>query len=297
MKISFIDMWSEKGGVPLYNIDNILEYNPTNIPQKITEGVGLLHKNYLCKFFNDIVIVNDPTEADVLIFSIFGNKHINYNKSKLFIGYEARAKKNINSGFPTISSFDSSKTNFYLPLYTFYFGFGIYNEINNIKKINVPKKFAICIISNTNCLYRNNFVKRLMEYKHIDCYGKLYKNTYDLIIETTSWYDPRLIDKISEYKFMICMENEKLKGYHTEKIVLAYKAGVIPIYWGDPNIKNIFYSNTFIDIIDIERTIRMIKTIDEDDELYLAMINTHKCIQSVSEESYLQFLNNIFYKS
>lgn len=46
-----------------------------------------------------------------------------------------------------------------------------------------------------------------------------------------NWQD--LYKKYSEYNFALVMENHKHSGYVTEKIFIAFRAGAIPIYWGD----------------------------------------------------------------
>ena len=54
--------------------------------------------------------------------------------------------------------------------------------------------------------------------------------------------------KMSQFDFAICFENVYgIPDYVTEKITDAMTAGVIPIYYGCPNIYDYFPSNTFID--------------------------------------------------
>ena len=51
---------------------------------------------------------------------------------------------------------------------------------------------------------------------------------------------------LSEYKFNLAMENGSSRGYITEKIIEAWAAGCIPIYWGDPIIAKSFNEEAFI---------------------------------------------------
>jgi hypothetical protein len=56
------------------------------------------------------------------------------------------------------------------------------------------------------------------------------------------------IQTLANYKFSICYENTSDKeGYITEKIFDCFKAGVIPVYLGAPNIEKIVPTNCFID--------------------------------------------------
>lgn len=62
-----------------------------------------------------------------------------------------------------------------------------------------------------------------------------------------------------DYNFVFAMENAKMRGYVSEKIINAYDAGSIPIYWGDSQrgdsqrgdsqiAKRFFNPNSYIDV-------------------------------------------------
>ena len=56
------------------------------------------------------------------------------------------------------------------------------------------------------------------------------------------------IRRLATYKFCICYENlAGKKGYITEKILDAFKARCVPIYWGASNIDKYFPKEMFID--------------------------------------------------
>jgi len=50
-------------------------------------------------------------------------------------------------------------------------------------------------------------------------------------------YSPELLRFLSEYKFMIAIENAACPDYITEKFWRPLIMGVIPIYFGSPTIK------------------------------------------------------------
>ena len=52
------------------------------------------------------------------------------------------------------------------------------------------------------------------------------------------------------YKFAICFENMSYPGYITEKIIDCFKAGVIPIYLGAPDISDFVPKSAFIDLLE-----------------------------------------------
>lgn len=53
---------------------------------------------------------------------------------------------------------------------------------------------------------------------------------------------------ITNYKFAICFENMSFPGYVTEKIIDCFRAGVIPIYLGAPDIGDFIPKASFIDL-------------------------------------------------
>mmetsp|Transcript_24883 Transcript_24883/g.34738 ORF Transcript_24883/g.34738 Transcript_24883/m.34738 type:complete len:251 (+) Transcript_24883:3-755(+) len=54
------------------------------------------------------------------------------------------------------------------------------------------------------------------------------------------------IKTFQRYKFAITFENRQLKGYLTEKIMNALLAGIVPIYFGAPDIRKYINGKRFI---------------------------------------------------
>jgi hypothetical protein len=50
----------------------------------------------------------------------------------------------------------------------------------------------------------------------------------------------------SQYRYCLAMENTQTSGYITEKIILAYLGGCIPIYWGTKEVFDVFHKESFI---------------------------------------------------
>jgi hypothetical protein len=57
---------------------------------------------------------------------------------------------------------------------------------------------------------------------------------------------------LKQYKFAFCFENCVFPGYITEKIFDVMFANCVPIYYGDPNIKNIVPPQAFLDVRDFK---------------------------------------------
>jgi hypothetical protein len=54
-------------------------------------------------------------------------------------------------------------------------------------------------------------------------------------------------DVLGRARFVLCFENQRSEGYHTEKLFDAIAAGAVPIYWGDPRITEAVPATAFID--------------------------------------------------
>lgn len=61
------------------------------------------------------------------------------------------------------------------------------------------------------------------------------------------------MDKVEWYKgyrFAIAFENTRVPGYVSEKIMHAFAAGAVPIYWGAPDVTRYFNPRAFINAAD-----------------------------------------------
>ncbi|MBQ6733889.1 MAG: hypothetical protein IJR00_03160 [Lachnospiraceae bacterium] len=78
------------------------------------------------------------------------------------------------------------------------------------------------------------------------------------------------IEFLSGFKFALATENISYPGYTTEKIVDAFAAGCIPVYWGDPEVGKIFNTEAFVNLMDyasLDDALEEIRKIDTDEAL------------------------------
>lgn len=274
IKINFVDFWSN------------FDYKKFIIYQ-------ILSKKY------KIEISDNP---DYLFFSCFGYNHLKYNDCiKIFYTGE-NVIPNFNQcdyaiGFHYIEFEDR-----YLR-YPLFLAFENYLELSkmaDIKHLNknnykIRNKFCNMVVSNNSCEYRNNFFLKLSKYKKVDSGGGYLNNIGGPVTSK--------LDFQKSYKFSIAFENSSTNGYTTEKIIDAFAAGGIPIYWGDPLIDKIFNPKAFINAKKFksdQELIDYIKKIDNDEKLYKSYIKEPVFIDKnylKKEEKKLEkFLNNIFDK-
>jgi hypothetical protein len=235
-------------------------------------------------------------------------KNLYPGKKKIYINFES--VKEIGYSNTLYISSALTNNNYYLPIYTCYYGFGIYNFLKEKRQLLLEtdfnnKKNIISIISNTNGAFRNNFLLKLMEKINVDNYGKYKRNILNEIISKSTWFDPRIGNIIKNYKFVLCMENVGKIGYHTEKIMHGFRNNVIPIYWGDTNCIKIFNSKAYINVneLGIERSIDKIIELSQDINKYNEMLSEPILLEDsillsnefkkyLSEETFIKIINN-----
>ena len=135
----------------------------------------------------------------------------------------------------------------------------------NALKYHNRTKFCAAVISNGQGA-RIWFIHELSKYKKVDMGGRYHNNVGTI---------KNKIEFLSSYKFSIGMENSEGDGYLTEKLIDAFLAGTIPIYYGDYTVDEFINPKSFIlirDKHDIQEKIEYIKKIDNDDELYLSIL-------------------------
>lgn len=158
----------------------------------------------------------------------------------------------------------------------------------------LKRKFCSFVVSNANSCHplRRLFFERLGKYKRVDSGGRWLNNIGGPVKDKIAF--------CRDYKFNICFENSSHPGYVTEKIMQAYAAQSIPIYFGDPMVGTDFCLDSMVrvrDEGDVERAVEEIIRLDADDDAYLKMV-TAKCFVhddlAVFERRMEAFLLNIF---
>lgn len=141
-----------------------------------------------------------------------------------------------------------------------------------VRKQTKPQtKFCLFSVS-SETKERTDFFHALSTYKSVDSCGSVLNN---LGYNCPGTFDSKEYHEfISDYKFMICFENTVMKNYITEKLIIAYSSGTIPIYWGCPNIGDyvnmdaILYLKPDYTETDVQALIIEIQALDQDEALY-----------------------------
>ena len=232
------------------------------------------------KVFETDIEIGNFEESDILLETIFEPNTYLYSKkwkySFLFSG-ESRLN-NYYKDYTCVLYGEKNHDNIinvplFIPILYCSKQMDIINEKKNNQ--NIPKKNICAIISNSRGNEINFFLDELEKKIHID-YGGSYKNNTQLI--KSQYNTEEFIDFVSQYKFVITMENSRGDTYITEKILHGFNAGNIPVYWGSLNISDYFNEERFINLNDISNTENVINKIVEiinNDDKYIEIVNKY----------------------
>ena len=131
------------------------------------------------------------------------------------------------------------------------------------------RKGVALFLSNCGVKWRSDYVRELMSHIPIDSHGTCFHNVPGP--STRQQYMGTYNEIAGKYRMVVTFENRILQDYISEKIVLAYRSGAIPVYWGPTNIYMWVPGNhTFIDASKYSPRdlAAYLKRIDEDDDLF-----------------------------
>lgn len=151
-------------------------------------------------------------------------------------------------------------------------------------------------------------IKYFSKYPGFDLYGYgwdkpvRYTHKYDEAIRKSYRGAPG--DKFAtmkQYKFSLCMENSYLGGY-VQYLTDSLYAGAVPIYWGAPDITDIFPANCFIDFrkfgCNFARLDEHLRNMDESEyNEYIKNINAFIAsprAYELSQENYANQMTKLF---
>ena len=245
------------------------------------------------RFFTHILsqrydVIRDDANPEVLFFSdeFFGNRNKGYNDHatiKIFYTGENARPIFRDNDYAITFDFLNSPYHYRLPLYVLEMWAITLEGWTKDTEYLIHKqplddgafdRGGISYIqSNPNSPHRNTLLGYLMQHFDVHCGGPHLNNTGYVIPR-----EPRMhkLDFLRERKFNIAVENGLYPGYVTEKLLDAYYADTVPIYWGSPKVARDFNPKSFINVeeygIGIELVDR-IKELDQDKGQYMEMLN------------------------
>jgi alpha(1,3/1,4) fucosyltransferase len=230
---------------------------------------------------NHFKLVLDKNNPDVVFHSIFNRMQEapKYKCKKiLYLGENWRPEQ-FRSDY-SISFDPHSDTNYRLPLWQVYIlrKPELMDRLYERRRLEIFERFCSFTVSNPNNFMRNGFFQQLNQYKRVHSYGKVLSNDFSLqkLSGGKYWRDAK--DEFFmhySHKFSIVFENTPFKGYTTEKLMDAFLAGSLPIYFGNPKIAEEFNEKAFINVnkIGIMESLDLIKQMESDINLFNQFYN------------------------
>lgn len=248
------------------------------------------------RFLSERYDLIESDEPDYIIDAGLDFRHVKYDCVKILLNGE-NTVPNFNLYDYAVSSCEMTFGDRYLrmPWFAFYPHFAeIADRKSTPEESFLNRQFCSFVVSNAEFgdPMRRKFFETLSKYKFVASGGKFQNNVGGPIVDKLSF--------CRGYKFNIAFENSSYPGYTTEKVMDAYVAQTVPIYYGNPNVAVDFRLESMIRVSgeqDIERAVEAIIQLDRDDEAYLKMV-TARCLvedsPAVYERRLEEFLAYIF---
>ena len=240
--------------------------------------------------------INMEGKPDYVISSGLGTEHLKYNDCVKLVWLGENTVPDFNwfdyaMGFDYLEFGDR-----YLraPLFAFCEDFPlILNRKCTYDEQLLKREFCSFVVSSPRGNpIRKKFFTELSKYKKVASGGRFLNNVGECVGDKMAF--------IRKYKFNIAFENSSSPGYVTEKIMQAFAAQTVPIYYGDPLVERDFNPKSFLcvkDESDIERVIEEIIRLDRDDDAYMK-VATAQCMAggdvSAYEREIERFLVDVF---
>lgn len=259
-------------------------------------------------------VVFDNDNPDYLFFGDenFGVNNLSFDKpcTRILFTQENRRPENYRCNYAISYDHNFNPWHFRLPLYitemfslnmSFPETYGL-NYINEIPKHPAPfeREFCAFVHRNGGPGLRNAVFHYISQnYKHVDSAGTLFNNTgitLDGSKEKIEWLRTK--------KFTLCFENGSSPGYVTEKLLHAFYANSLPIYWGSGTIDLDFNPEAFIDagrMNNVEELIEKIKYLDTNEQAYMHMLNQPPVkygfpVYDIFVENFLNWFESVVYQ-
>jgi Glycosyltransferase family 10 (fucosyltransferase) C-term len=199
----------------------------------------------LCtKIFKTECTIGTLENSEILLETIYRDSVLKAKKWHYSILYsgESRIHPNTDEYTIVLHGMRNHKNIVNCPLFVSYLYCNNFTDRLKQPPVNnpvMPRNEVLAIISNPNGHVRNEFLQMLESTGIKITYAGHYRNNIggNLQLEYKS---QEFIDYVSQFKFIVSMENSREDTYITEKICHGLLANTIPVYWGSSRIADYF---------------------------------------------------------
>jgi len=257
------------------------------------DKINPVHVDFFIELFknvyNEDCEIGDITNSEILCeFDMLldcPGSYVNYKKWKqtyLFNG-ESTMKCNPNNYDVVLWGERNYKNVVNVPLFVPYIYCNKFiDKLTQVKQVTtIPNNDVCVIISNPRGDIRNSFLNALEQNFKVTFAGSYKNNTGGNIPYT--YNTPEFLQFVSQFKFIISMENSRNDTYITEKIIHGLLTNIVPVYWGSTRVFDYFNKER---ILCLENQNNILNTIARMKEL---MQNPNKWLEMVNKPN---FVNN-----
>jgi hypothetical protein len=242
---------------------------------------------------------------DFLFYSHIGHRHRLYNCTKIFHTQEKYWPNWKECDYAAVSVLVDDPRSAYLPIYAFD------GRPEKLVRTSVPDPVAVraskphfcsllCAYVDRTVRRREHFFHALNRLRKVDSAGRALNNT-GYRLPPGDRYQVK-VDWLASYRFNIAFENTRRAGWCTEKLVDPLHVNTVPIYWGDPRVKEFFNPESFIcrdDFSSDHELAEYVLHVDDTPELYAKYIHAtpfqHNLPNSTyDKEALVAFFDRIF---
>jgi alpha(1,3/1,4) fucosyltransferase len=244
---------------------------------------------FFMDLFNDsreFTFVRDDENPNILFFcdENFGSRNTlpKYNKNMIRVFYTGENRRPFDYSADFAMTFDHFDTQNHMrvPLWMLNIfdmkrklDIDISQIFHNRVNVTAPfhRDFCGYVQSNPSGIARNRLYHMINSHVgNINSAGPHFNNTGYIIPRGDDGVRQKM-EFLGKHKFTVAMENSQYPGYVTEKILEAWLAGTVPIYWGSQTVSLDFNPKSFINWHDFksdERFVDFIRIVNSSQELY-----------------------------
>ena len=232
----------------------------------------------------DITYAKEP---DFLLYSAFGREHLRFSCPRIFYtGENIRTNWSFADYALDFDFMEFGERHLHFSIFWFFdcdLVLASQKHLRAERFAAAKERFCAFLVSNPDGdPMRAELFDAIHAYKHVDSAGAWLNNTSPIGGRDTDFAQAKR-HWLASYRFNLCPENSSHKGYLTEKIIQAHASGCIPIYWGDETLCDPRYDSyrptlnpkaliNAHDYATLEELVEAIKRIEEDKNLYRAML-------------------------
>jgi hypothetical protein len=208
--------------------------------------------NFLVRALGRLTRVEVGRGADLCFFADFGDTHAGFVGCKVHVSGENRrpyyeaADFAIGFDLPRPGHVDHRYLRY--PFWAWELDTSALLVPSAERRPDVGPEFCAFVVENPRNPIRNELFHALSEHAFVHAPGALFHNTDPIGPRYAGDWRASKIDYLGAFRFTVAAENVAFPGYTTEKLVDAFLAGSVPIYWGDPMVGLDFNPAAFIDV-------------------------------------------------